>query len=76
MNAVEHVEGHVPVALGGSVVEGGQEGMGRGEVGPRALSKPANRTYHAVVSLPAFEECRTIVASSDSGQALMGRLER
>jgi hypothetical protein len=61
MNVVERVEGRVPVALGGSVVVGRQEGMGRGKVGPRALSKPANRTYHALVSLLAFEECRTIV---------------
>ena len=35
--------------------------MGRGEVWPRALSKPPNQTYHTLVSLLAFEECRTIV---------------
>jgi len=56
VNVVEVVEGSVLVAFGWFVIVGRQEGVGRGEVGPCALSQPTDRTNRTLVSLLEFEE--------------------
>ena len=61
VNVVEDVECSVPVAFGWFVIVGRQEGVGWGEVGPCALSQPIDQTNHTLVSLLAFEECRTVI---------------
>ena len=55
VNVVEVVEGSVLVAFGWFVIVGRQEGVGRGEVGPCALSQPTDQTNHTLVSPLALE---------------------
>jgi hypothetical protein len=61
VNIVKDVEGGVPVAFRGFIVVRQQEGVGWCEVGTRALSKPSNRTNHALVFPPLFQKRRTVV---------------